>query len=441
MIATKLTDIFSHFTNEPIEIGKLESLYVPAAKARGDNPTRGMKLYLESTKKPVKILFAGYRGCGKSTELNKLQSEIQTKFAVLNYSIMDESDPMSLTYIDLLIITMEKLFAFADKENLDISKAYLDTIQGWVATKEIQEIREKYVGAETEFGVDAQFTIPLLSKFFAKLKIAGKTSKNFKEVLKREDNPRLSELVFRCNDLIREINHIGRRRGFRDVVIIIEDLDKVPIDRAESLFLNYASQLVQLESYVIFTFPITLLYNQKFNVIRQYFDNDFELPMIKVFNKDGSENTEGRSILREIVSKRMNLALFNRLELLDILIGYSGGCLRDLFRMIIESASNALIMENETIMDGDIKKGIQRLKNDYANTISDNRKADGNFIAAQDYFNTLVEVATSTTKKPNNTEALLDLRQNLCVLGYNGENWVDVHPLVKDILRDKGLLA
>ena len=92
-------------------------------------------------------------------------------------------------------------------------------------------------------------------------------------------------------------------------------------------------------------------------------------------------------------------------------------------------------------MDGDIKKGIQRLKNDYANTISDNRKVDGNFIAAQDYFNTLVEVATSTTKKPNNTEALLDLRQNLCVLGYNGENWVDVHPLVKDILRDKGLLA
>ena len=440
MIATQLTEIFSRFTSEPIEIGKLESLYVPTKLGRGDDPTRGMKLYLESSAKPVKILFAGYRGCGKSTELNKLQSEIQTRFAVLNYSIMEESDPMSLTYIDLLIITMEKLFDFAEKENLDISKAYLNSIQGWLATKEIQEIREKYVGAETEFGVDAQFTIPLLSKFFAKLKLAGKTSKNFKEVLKKEDNPRLSELIFRCNDLIREISRIGRRKGYRDVVIIIEDLDKVPIDRAESLFLNYASQLVQLESYVIFTFPITLLYNQKFNIIRQYFDNDFELPMIKVYNKDGSESIEGRRILREIVSKRMVLSLFDSPQLLDTLISYSGGCLRDLFRMIIESASSALIMENPKIMEGDTTKGIQRLKNDYANTISDNRKADKTFIAAKDYFETLVQVAKSTTKKPDNTEALLDLRQNLCVLGYNGENWVDVHPLVKDILRDKGLL-
>ena len=82
----------------------------------------------------------------------------------------------------------------------------------------------------------------------------------------------------------------GKKRGFKDVLIIVEDLDKIPIDRAESLFFNYASQLAQLQASVIFTFPITLLYNQKLNIIRQYFDYDFELPMIKVNNKDGSIN-------------------------------------------------------------------------------------------------------------------------------------------------------
>ena len=110
MKANTLGDIFTNFTNEPVEIGKLVQLYVSAVKGRGDNPTKEMQLRLELSNKPIKILFAGYRGCGKSTELNKLQFEIQTKFSVLNYSIMEESDPTNLTYIELFIITMEKLF-------------------------------------------------------------------------------------------------------------------------------------------------------------------------------------------------------------------------------------------------------------------------------------------------------------------------------------------
>jgi hypothetical protein len=436
-----LSDIFTNFTNEPVEIGKLANLYVSAVKGRGDNPTKEMQLRLELSTRPTKILFAGYRGCGKSTELNKLQFEIQTKFSVLNYSIMEESDPINLTYIELFIITMEKLFELAEKQDFPIRKEYIDSIKGWLATKEIQEIQDKYIGAESELGSETQFTIPWFQKFFFKLKVAGKTSKNFKETLKQNVEPRLSELIFHCNALIREIRSAGKKRGFQDVLIIVEDLDKIPIDRAESLFFNYAGQLAQLEASVIFTFPITLLYNQKFNIIRQYFDYDFELPMIKVNNKDGSPNADGRQILREIVSKRMDLSLFEKPEYLETLIAYSGGCLRDLFRMILESASNALIMENTKMQESDIQKGILRLKNDYSNTISDNRKADKTFISAKQYFDTLVAVVNDVSKHPENTEALLDLRQNLCVLGYNSENWCDVHPLVKDILKDKGLLS
>ncbi|MBL7813550.1 MAG: hypothetical protein JNL70_01000 [Saprospiraceae bacterium] len=441
MKVNTLSDIFTNFTNEPVEISQLVNLYVSAVKGRGDNPTKEMQLRLEYSTKPIKILFAGYRGCGKSTELNKLQFEIQTKFSVLNYSIMEESDPINLTYIELFIITMEKLFELAEKEHFDIRKEYIDSIKGWLSSKEIQEIRDSYIGLDSELGSETQFSIPWLQKFFFKLKIAGKTSKNFKEILKQNVEPRLSELIFHCNTLIEEIRIAGRKRGFKDVLIIVEDLDKIPIDRAESLFFNYASQLTQLQASVIFTFPITLLYNQKFNIIRQYFDYDFELPMIKVNNKDGSSNAEGRDILRTIVERRMDLALFAKPENLETLIGYSGGCLRDLFRMILESASNALISENDKIEETDIQKGILRLKNDYSNTISDNRKADKTFISAKQYFETLVAVVNDVSKHPENTEALLDLRQNLCVLGYNSENWCDVHPLVKDILKDRGLLS
>ncbi len=35
---------------------------------------------------------------------------------------------------------------------------------------------------------------------------------------------------------------------------------------------------------------------------------------------------------------------------------------------------------------------------------------------------------------------MLDLRNNLTVLSYNDVGWSDVHPVVRDILKEKGLI-
>jgi hypothetical protein len=36
---------------------------------------------------------------------------------------------------------------------------------------------------------------------------------------------------------------------------------------------------------------------------------------------------------------------------------------------------------------------------------------------------------------------MLDLMNNLTVLGYNGDNWHDVHPTVRDILKERGMIG
>ena len=144
------------------------------------------------------------------------------------------------------------------------------------------------MGDEVELGggIDLKYFL----SFFAKFKLAAKNSQSLKESLKRNVEPKLSDLIAHCNSLINEIRLRLKDIGKQDMLLILEDLDKIPIDRAQDMFYNYTNQLVQLKTNVIYTFPSALYYNVKFNQIRAYFAKIYELPMIMVSQKNGERN-------------------------------------------------------------------------------------------------------------------------------------------------------
>ena len=173
MKAIRLDQVYNHFNTEPLKVEDLEEYYVSAIEGRGDNPMFYIQNILENAHdKPIHLLFAGYKGCGKSTELNLLQKRMQDKWLVVNFSVLKELDPVSLHYIELFIVTMEKLFEIAKEEELDISKEYLDSVSNWYQTKEIQEIKEQYVDGGTEFGAGAELNIPFFANFFSRVSVS-----------------------------------------------------------------------------------------------------------------------------------------------------------------------------------------------------------------------------------------------------------------------------
>jgi hypothetical protein len=443
--ANDVYDIFQVFRGEPLNLEELKEFYHETGKARSrKNPRKRIsRLLRKELGTSQHMLFVGYKGCGKSTELNKLQKDISDEFLVINFSVMEELDPVHLQYIELFIVTMEQLFTKASENNLLINPSLLKRIENWTNTKEIVEIKEKYnIGLETEVGGSATLGVPYFKEFFAKFKATAKSSRSLKEDLKTNVEPKLSDLIILCNDLISEIRFAVADNGDKkkDILIIIEDLDKIPLDRAQSLFFNYINQLVQLNTNVIYTFPVALYYSLKFNEIKPYFDTIYELYMIKVYDKEGEKVTEGIDAMKAIVKARMDLAIFENEGILEKMILKSGGCLRDLFYLVREASESALDDDRETINDEDYEQSYLGLKSDYENTIADN-VVDGKVkYTAQQYFETLVALAKDETKKITNTEASLHLRQNLTILGYNGENWCDVHPIVKDILEERNLL-
>lgn len=440
MPAKKLNEVDRYFRNKPIEPGQFESFYVPADAGRSPLPTCKLleQKLINDPDGSLKLLFAGHRGCGKTTELLRLQREIDNDFVTLNFSVVRELDVLNINYIELFIVAMEKLFRFVESEPwIEVSPEYFRSIRGWLKTGEMVEIGDHHLSMDVAGEIKSGVDIPFLARFFGRFRAAAKSSSSIKKTLTTRIEPKLSDLIFHCNAFIREIRGELHKIGKKGLLIIMEDLDKVVLEKGEEIFYVHSTQLTELQCHCIFTFPISLLYYIKFKNIIGRYDGNFTLPMIKVNEKDGRPCNEGREIMRRIVEKRMALDLFEKPGCLDRMIELSGGCLWDLFRLIKDSASSALVLGRARIDAPDFENAYGTLKHDYESTIAENSEKG---ISVDQYYDALVECVKNPNKKPDHTDIILDLMNNLTILNYNGQNWCDAHPIVKEILGERGKL-
>ncbi len=432
--AQYVKNIYKALRQEPLEINDIDEFYQDTYPARGGNARLVLTNLLNNSIGDNKqILFVANGGCGKSTELVHLEKDINKDFLVFKYSALKDLDPMAINYIELIIITMQRLFEYIQEKQMEIPQDLLKEITDFVKIQEIQEVNNQYMSMASDVGVDGNLGIPLLAKFFAKFSLSAKSSRSMKNVLTQKVEPHFSTLVSNCNLLLKEVKTQIKSQGKKDLLIIIEDLDKIKLDVAEDLFLNYAQQITSLSSNVIFTYPISLYYHIRFNQIRPLFPDILELPMIKVTSKEGKEEEKGYHTMENIIKARMDLNLFADNSILKDFIRLSGGVIRDLFAMILSASDSCLIDGREIISHKDKDSAINKLKNEYRNTIADNDQAK---IKASEYYEALVSLVNSTTKIPPNETRIMHLRQNLTILNYNGTNWSDVHPIVKENIKD-----
>jgi len=439
--ANKIDDIYNSVMATPLAISELDQFYRDTDVARSQFSTRKkLQRKIEqnaANQRNAHILFVGNRGCGKSTELNHLQKDLQDKYMVLNYNVTQELDPQSIQYIELFIVTMERLFRMALDENLDIDKDFLNKVIEWTKTSEIEQIKKTHFSAEVETGAEVEHGLPFLAKFFLKFKAAAKASKSFKQTIKNTLEPRLADLIQHCNNLIGAIRKQIQLRGLTDLVIFIEDLDKIPVNVAKELFYNYANQLTQLRAIVVYTFPVSLFHNIHFGDIRNYFTHTEELPMIKVREKNGDEHADGIEVMKQIIDARINRGLFATEEVIKDFVLNSGGVIRDMFTMLNEAAMAAYFSKSAQINKEHFRYAVNYLKNEYRNTIADYTDDKGKVRPAAEFYEAMQSLMDRVDKKIDNSDVILILRQNLCILSYNGEGWCDVHPIVKIIVTER----
>lgn len=426
--ANQVSEIINAFSPEPLKDEQMEEFYCDDTMEyrmsdKYDSPIEDIFEICQEEEAHSAFLLLGHKGCGKSTELNRLSA----KFAAKGYKVKTiicsmDLDMFNIVYSDLFILMGEALLEIAEECGCAIRREILDGIMHfWDKGMEISVSKEEEA-ASIESGMSAETPkIFHILKIFTKIKADLKFNEEVRREYRKEISIRSSEWMELLRNIAKEI--VKKTEG-KSPIIIFEDLDKLNPEDAWNVFYNYAAVLSGMSFPVIYTFPIGLSYDTRFAAMEGYFVTK-TLPMIKIETIKGEPFYEGINIIRKIVGKRADFKLFEE-GVLDRLIQYSGGSLRDLFHTINSAAKRAERRKSESVSMEDAERALEEVKTSLTRRIEKND------------YEFLINIYKGNKELIEDKQILLKMLQASVVLEYNGKRWHNLHPLVARFFTEQG---
>ena len=385
---------------------------------------------LDSYEQNTKVILAGHRGCGKSTLLAEFKKRLDDQYFITFFSISDLIEMSDVNHVNILFAIAINLMEEAEKQEIKIKDSIKTNFYSWFAQHTQTNIEEYKAEVETGFNFPA---------FFTWVKGILKTNATIRDEIKLTFERKISDLVNNINQIAAVINTESRK----DILIIIDDIDKIDIALAKDIFQGHIKALFQPNFNIVMTIPIAALREVSLMATLQTETNDqiVPMPVSKLYQKgdrnqiDYKPKAEVMAQLTKVLNKRISYNLIEK-DTLEKIILESGGVLRELMRITNEccriclrllrrDSNNNNIKINQDILD----EAINKLSLDF-----DSR------IGVKDY-----EILKTTYEnfKPNDPkeQQFLDLLHGLYILEYrNSELWYDVHPIVTKLLQQKAII-
>ena len=355
--ATNLIEAHNNFVVEPLKTEEeFRDFYVERPKG-APSPIEELKDRIENAESAKKYLFLGFRGCGKSTELNRLSRALdENRFLIVSYSIR-ELDVSDFDFRDFFASMALKIYDTAEKE-IELERDIKDDFREFMMR--ITKVSEEDITRYREAGIS-------FSKFIL-LKL-GREAKTRKYV-RKELETKISDLIQRLNWLTIEVESKSTKR----IVVIVDDLDKLARgQQAEDFFYKNYGLLIQPNCFVIYTFPIPLTFNPYYENVRHAFDDDIILPQLPVRSRDRKRiNEENFDFYKEIVKKRMDLGLVEEEALKEAIL--STGKTSEFISVMRDAAIKAYRNRNEKITKEEVGKALEKLRRTYDRTLTEAHK-------------------------------------------------------------------
>ncbi len=352
---------------KPLEATE-QDLYVDWQKELGADDVKGrlVRGLARSGDLPYTRLFTGHRGCGKTTELYRVKHSLETGAAPrrLFVSFLEAERWLDLADVqsqDVVYHMVWQLLADLDgRAGIGFGLAKFQQFLGGLLD------RIKSLGLE---GVE-------ISADPVSLSIALKDIPSARAELRKlleERLPRIYDLV--NQEVLTPAREELKKQGYDDVLIIVDQLDRVPqkvlyedLTNHESLFLDQSGILRALDCGVLYTIPVELAYSRcRIRLSNTYGSEALSLPVLPVVRRDGSPNEGGIKALSEIVNRRAAKAELEPRKLMDEpslerLCRLSGGHVRSLFVMLREvlDRCDALPVPSE-VLERAIRASAQNL--------------------------------------------------------------------------------
>jgi energy-coupling factor transporter ATP-binding protein EcfA2 len=374
-----------------------------------------------------KLIFTGHRGCGKSTLLNELAQNMDEQgHFVTFFSIADMVEMSAVNHINLLYSIALQLLHRADAEQVAISESVQASLRTWFTQTKSRTYTDQL---RQEVGLGGDF----FKLFTAKLQ----KEDSFREEIKETYERRVSDLTQHIDQIAAAIQSVTGK----EVLVIIDDLDKLDLPVVETIFSDNINALFSPRIRILFTIPIAVVRDTRLKGTLDSLCQVVLLSVTKFYPQDVAHQPDAApieknvAILEQVLRKRIEPDLIES-ETLRQMVLLSGGVLRELVRLGKECCRECRLElkldptnTSQKIDDAILAAAKKSLRNQYARPLGTNALA-------------LLKATYEAFTPPDaGDEKFLDLLHGLYVLEYeNDDLWYDLHPLVTDLLKRKNLI-
>lgn len=417
-------DVITVLNLEQLTGNRFDDFYVETDKVRAANTISSLEQMLRDPLNPyIKRLFSGFMGSGKTTELIKMCFRLQRDFNVIIFSAWNRLRMEEITIEALLFEILHDVLNYLHSNGLvdetnDLLKNIIDNITRWCSETKISKVDGKTRDRSMAAGINFLKGIFFTAKTERRAYSGEKTESTFIEERK------INDLIFECNKIF---DYLKQKTG-KDTLIIVDDLEKMPFNNARGFYVRNSSFIRDFHCKIVLTIPMELIFHSDYAVIQNVFGEAEVLPMIKIKDQEGNVYQPGVESLIEILERRLDLSLFKD-KCYREAIKYSGGAIRDLFRIIQRAA---LIEESESITGESMQKSIDYHKDIFASRIQE--RDDEIKIKFAEYLKVLFDIYEGSKTTPEKNPALLDLLRTRAVMKYNGKGFYDTHPLLDNFI-------
>jgi len=425
-IRQKLKSFHAQLVDRPLDPAKDQCYvqYLGTADGVGD-PIAEIATQIDWSEAASVNLLSGQRGSGKSTELRRLKMILEENGCVV--FLRDMGDYMSLTtpveITDFLLSIMLGLSeAFEEKYGKNpTDRGYGERLVNFLK-REVKFEELSFEGGDgCKVGVKASL----------------KEDPDFKKRLQEYCKGHVARLVRQAHEFATEVVEEVRKNEHdpnKKVVFLVDSVEQIrgvganaaEVHRSvENLFSMHADSLHLPLLHVVYTIPPYLVpltpglgRHLGGNIV-------YQLPSIHVFKRNGELDQDGLDIIHRIIGCRFAgwREIFTETQLNRMALGI-GGDLRNLFRLIgntlIKTAGRGIPVADETITEAE-----NHLRREMLPIAEDDRA----------WLKKISASKQSGLQSVAELPRLARFFDTSMVLNYrNGDDWYDVHPLLKDYL-------
>jgi hypothetical protein len=367
----------------------------------------------------TKLFLSGHVGSGKSTELNRLmiKPEIVQRFSVVPLRFEDQ-EWATLDSAQVLFRIAGELFqAYKGKleKSGDKLKKKLETLSDRIYSPTGIRASEGTTGFEISV---------FFLKFRQDLKLSEKIRRGFREFGDTNEQF-LQDLLEHLVDEIE--NALAAEDGPNELLVVVDDLDKLrTAEQHKDIFGTNLASLLAPPLRIVYTVPTAVRFGD--DVRAEIRHNSESLYPIRVLEKAPDKwNPEEAYVddrigfFHEVVAQRVNAALIDR-EAIRLAAIYSGGVLRDFFRLMREAVSLA-IYNRLPKLDAMVMR--------YA--IEEERRRESIGMYEPDY-DALAHVHQTNNLRTADDRRLLALSR--VIEAFNGTVWFEANPVFWSVLEE-----